>query len=90
MSFLALSLREAVYPPSIRVPIDIATFLSYVLPAVLGYFVIAVLAVIPQTHVLRLALWPVITLLSFRAAVSVDMSLGEPDRRFRNVVLVVS
>ncbi|KAI9574424.1 hypothetical protein HD554DRAFT_2229995 [Boletus coccyginus] len=90
MSLLALSLWEAVYPPSIRVPIDTATFVSYILPTVLGYFVVAVLAVTPQTHVLRLAFWSVITLLSFRAAVSVDMSLGEPDQRFRNAVLVTS
>jgi len=89
MSFLALSLWVAVYP-SIRVPIDIVTFVSYVLPAILGYFVVAVLAVTPHTHALRVALLPIVACLSLRAAVSVDMSLGEPDRRFRNTAFVVS
>ena len=65
-------------------------FVSHVLPPLLGYFFVAVLAVTPQTHILRVALWPVITLFALRAAVSVDMSLGEPDRKFRNTLFVVS
>ena len=72
------------------VPIDIMAFVSHVLPPLLGYFFVAVLAVTPQTHILRVALWPVITLFALRAAVSVDMSLGEPDRKFRNTLFVVS
>ena len=66
------------------------TFISHILPPLLGYFFAAVLAVTPQTHTLRVALWPVVTLFALRAAVSVDMSLGEPDRKFRNTSFIVS
>ncbi|KAF8552000.1 hypothetical protein OG21DRAFT_204815 [Imleria badia] len=54
------------------------TFVSFVLPPVIGYFVVAVLAVTPQTYTLRLALWPAVTLFALRAAVSVDTGLGAP------------
>jgi hypothetical protein len=66
------------------------SFVSHILPPWLGYFFIAVLAVTPQTHALRVASWPVVTLLALRTAVSVDMSLGEPDQKFRNSLFVVS
>ena len=90
MPFPSFVLMESGIFPSIRVPIDITIFVSHVLPPFLGYFFLAVLAVIPHTHVLRVSLWPIITLLALRAAVSVDMSLGEPDRKFRNTLFVVS
>ena len=54
------------------------TFASSVSPPVIGYFVIAILAVTPQTYGLRLALWPVVTLFALRAAVSVDTALAGP------------
>ena len=64
-------------------------FLSYAFLPILGYFVVAVLAVIPQTHALRIALWPVVTLLSLRAVASLDMSLDDPDQRYNNTLSVV-
>lgn len=76
--------------PSTKVPIDVITSVSYVLPPVVCYFVVAVLAVTPQTHTLRVALWPVIAFLALRAAISVDMSLGIPERKLFNVDLVAS
>ncbi|KAH0836314.1 hypothetical protein J3R83DRAFT_7863 [Lanmaoa asiatica] len=66
------------------------TFVSYILPPILGYYAVAVLAVTPRTHTLRVALWPVVALLALRAVASVDPTLGEPDRKFYNTVLVVS
>ncbi|KAH0826890.1 hypothetical protein J3R83DRAFT_4436 [Lanmaoa asiatica] len=66
------------------------TSVSYILPPVFGYYVVAALAVTPQTHVLRVVLWPIVTSLALRAAFSVDMSLGEPGRKFHNTMFVVS
>ena len=49
----------------------------------------AVLAITPKTHTLRMALWPVVALLTLRATVYVDMSPGEPDKKARNTFLLV-
>ena len=64
--------------------------LLYALLPVLGYFVVAGLAVTPHTHTLRLALWSVITLLALRAAASVDMSVTGPDQGYNYSILIVS
>ncbi|KAF8135098.1 hypothetical protein EV363DRAFT_1582292 [Boletus edulis] len=65
--------------PSTRIPIDGATFISHVLPPVVFYIASAVLAVTPQMHTVRVALWPLIALLALRAVLSVDMSYGKPE-----------
>ena len=83
------SLRDAFGVPPTKVPASTSTFASYAIPPVACYIVAAVLAVTPQTRAFRVALWPVLALLAFRAAVSVDMSHGDPDRIILNVNLVV-
>jgi len=89
-SFSGLSLRNVLGVPSTKFPIDSATFVSYVLPPLVCYIVVALLAITPQTRTLRVALWPLVALLALRAALSVDMSLGEPAQKFLNIDLVVS
>ena len=78
-----------VHLPSMRVPIDTMPFVLYAFLSILGYFVIALLAVTPHTHALRIGLWLVVTLLSLRAVASLDMSLDDPDQRYNNTLSVV-
>ncbi|KAI9569882.1 hypothetical protein HD554DRAFT_458450 [Boletus coccyginus] len=73
---------SAIGVPTSKAPIIIATLVSYVLPPVLFYFVMAVLAITPQTRALRVALWPVIALLALRT--SMDMALSDFERKFHN------
>ena len=87
--FAVSSLQNVLGVPPAKVPLDATTFVSYVIPPVICYFVVAVLAVTPQTRAVRVASWPVVALLAFRAAVSVDMSQGNPGRKFLNIDLVV-
>ena len=86
MSFAAM--WGVVGVPTAKVPINAATFVSYVLPPVLFYFVMAVLAITPQTRALRVALWPVVALLALRAAISVDMAPSNFERKFHNDLAV--
>lgn len=85
-----LALRNALGVPSTQIPIDGTTFVSYVLPPVVCFFVVALLAVTPRTRTLRVALWPLTALLALRAALSVDMSLGKAGYEFNNTNFVVS
>ncbi|KAF8552918.1 hypothetical protein OG21DRAFT_1464965 [Imleria badia] len=89
MSFTALSLRNALGVPSAKIPIDGPTFVSYVLPPLACYFVVAFLAVTPQTRTVRVALWPFVALLALRAALSLDMSLGKTEQKFNNINFVL-
>ncbi|KIJ16650.1 hypothetical protein PAXINDRAFT_168165 [Paxillus involutus ATCC 200175] len=91
MSLAALSfkLSDVLRIPPTRAPIDPTNFASYVLPPVLSYFAVAILAVTPQTHSLRVALWPLIALLALRAATSLDLSFDVPQRKLLNVDLVL-
>ena len=89
MSFTVSSLRDALGVPSTKLPINGPIFVSYVIPLVVCYFIVAVLAVTPRTRAIRVALCPVVALLAFRAAVSVDMSQGNPERKFFNIEYVV-
>lgn len=77
---------SAIGVPTSKAPVIIATLVSYVLPPVFFYFVMAVLAITPQTRALRVALWPVIALLALRA--SADMAFGNPERKFHNGLAV--
>ncbi|KAG6371923.1 hypothetical protein JVT61DRAFT_8932 [Boletus reticuloceps] len=88
-SFAVLSLRNALGVPSPKVPIDGTAFVLYVLPAFVCQFAVAVLAVKPQTHTLRVVLWPLVALLAARAALSVDMSLGKIEQKFNNTNFVL-
>ncbi|KAF8838747.1 hypothetical protein BDN67DRAFT_971059 [Paxillus ammoniavirescens] len=87
MSFAALSLSDVLQIPPTRVPIDPMNFISYVLPPVLSYFAVAILAVTPKTHSLRVALWPPVALLAWRAAMSLDLSFDIPQRKSLNINL---
>ena len=89
MSFATYStVWGAIGVPTTRAPINLATFVSYVLPPLLFYLVMAVLAITPQTRALRVALWPVIVLLALRAAFSVDMAPSNFERKFHNDLAV--
>ncbi|KAI6040569.1 hypothetical protein EDC04DRAFT_2602355 [Pisolithus marmoratus] len=72
-------------PVEERLPFNKYSFLAYILPAYLSYHVMALLVILPRTRLLRIALWPLITLLAFRAAVYIDFSGGDPKRTFVNV-----
>ena len=82
------SLRSALDIPSTHVPISPATFASYIVPLLVCYLAIAVLAVTPQTHAFRIALWPIIAWLALRA-VHIDMSSGKPELKLFNGELLV-
>lgn len=73
-----------------RVPISITALILYVLPPMVCYFVVAALAIMPRTGVLRAALWPVTCFLALRATVSVDMSPSQPWRNTINTSLIAS
>jgi len=85
---MSLAAMWAIGVPTKRAPINVATLVSYVLPPVLFYFVMAVLAVTPHTRALRVALWPVVVLLALRASFSVDTALSSYERKFQNDLLV--
>jgi hypothetical protein len=91
-SVVLLSLRNAlgIPGPSTEIPIDSTTFVLYVLPPLICYLIVALLAVTPQTRAVRVALWPLVALLALRAALSMDMSLGKPEQKFLNILMVVS
>ncbi|KAF8442305.1 hypothetical protein L210DRAFT_3536283 [Boletus edulis BED1] len=84
-----MSMWNALGLPSTRIPNDSTVFVSHVLPPVVCYFALAALAVTPQTHAVRVALRPLIVLLTLRAVLSVDMSRGEPEYSFLNTTLVL-
>ncbi|KIK92099.1 hypothetical protein PAXRUDRAFT_830283 [Paxillus rubicundulus Ve08.2h10] len=90
MSFAAMSLSDILQIPPTRAPADPTNFASYIVPPVLSYFAVAILAVTPETHSLRVALWPLVALLALRAGAFVDLSLDVPRRKGLNLNLVVS
>ncbi|KAF8552899.1 hypothetical protein OG21DRAFT_1485819 [Imleria badia] len=85
MFFTLLFLQYTVGVSSTEALVDEATtFISHVLPPMLCYFVMAVLAITPQTRTIRLALFPVMLLLALRAAVPMDVSLKGTERKFHH------
>ncbi|KAI6130072.1 membrane bound O-acyl transferase family-domain-containing protein [Pisolithus croceorrhizus] len=76
-------------PASERLSFDTYTFLAYILPPCLAYHVVALLVILPGTRILRIALWPLIALLAFRAAVYVDFTGGNPQRTFLNLIFAL-
>jgi hypothetical protein len=56
------------------------SFCYVLLPPFLCYYVTAVLVLIPETHIFRLAILPGTLYLAFRGATQIDMSFG--DNRF--------
>ncbi|KAG1815089.1 uncharacterized protein BJ212DRAFT_254497 [Suillus subaureus] len=76
--------------PIARVPLTTETFASGVLPPVVCYFTTACLVLLPRTQPVRIALWPITAILTFRAATSLDMSMGQPKLNFLNIDLQLS
>ncbi|KIO04294.1 hypothetical protein M404DRAFT_143647 [Pisolithus tinctorius Marx 270] len=72
-------------PVSERRPFDTSTFFAYIVPTCLSYYVAAVLVILPGTRVLRIALWPLVALLAFRATMGIDFTGGDPQKTFFNV-----
>ncbi|KAI6046699.1 hypothetical protein EDC04DRAFT_3102774 [Pisolithus marmoratus] len=70
---------------SATLPFDIYTFFVYVLPACLSFYIVAVLVILPGTRALRIALWPFVVLLAYRAAIFVDFSRKNPQQTYLNV-----
>ncbi|KAI6138130.1 hypothetical protein BKA82DRAFT_4250756 [Pisolithus tinctorius] len=63
-------------PVSERRPFDTSTFFAYIVPT---------LVILPGTRVLRIALWPLVALLAFRATMGIDLTGGDPQKTFFNV-----
>ena len=82
------SFLDAVGIPSTQVPISLTTLLSHVVPFAVSCIAMAVLATAPRTRAFRIAFWPIVTLLTVRAAF-VDWSLGRPELIFLNGELMV-
>ncbi|KAI6009032.1 membrane bound O-acyl transferase family-domain-containing protein [Pisolithus marmoratus] len=72
-------------PVSERLLLNTYTLFAYVLPPCFSYYAVALLVILPGTRVLRIALWPLIALLAFRAAVSVDFTGGDPILVYLNI-----
>ncbi|KAG6373500.1 hypothetical protein JVT61DRAFT_6658 [Boletus reticuloceps] len=76
MSFQApsavMSMWNALGLPSTRIPNDSTVFVSHVLPPVVCYFALAVLAVTPQMHAVRVA-----NMASHLSALRIQLSLEE-------------
>ena len=89
-SFTVLSFRNALDVPSIKIPTNGITFVLYVLPPLVCYFVVAVLAITPHTRTARVVLCPPTASLALRAALSMGMSLGKTERAIINAGFVVS
>ncbi|KAL4068169.1 hypothetical protein J3A83DRAFT_4097323 [Scleroderma citrinum] len=81
-------LDNILHVPSTKHPFDARSTIIYLLPACLSYFVTAILVILPGTRTLRIALWPLILLLAFRATVCVDLSNGDPQRTYLNMVML--
>ncbi|KAF8546979.1 hypothetical protein OG21DRAFT_1517737 [Imleria badia] len=89
-SFTLLRLHDTVGVSSTNGLIEeVTTFISHVVPPMLCYFVMAVLAITPQTRTIRLALFPAMVLLALRAAFPMDMSLKITERTLHQVYLQI-
>jgi len=87
---LCFRLLESVQLPSLdgRQPITIQSS-KYLLLAFSSYYATAVLVLLPRTFALRLAIFPVTLLLTFRAATLIDFSSGNTEFAHLNQGLVV-
>ena len=90
MSFIADPPFINTILPSTRYPFDIRSAITYLLPACLSYVTVAILVMLPGTRLLRIALWPLIALLAFRAAACVDFSNSDPQSTYHNTKFAVS
>ncbi|KAI5989068.1 membrane bound O-acyl transferase family-domain-containing protein [Pisolithus albus] len=72
-------------PVSERLPFNTSTFFAYILPACLSYLVTALLVILPGTRMYRVALFPLVALLAFRAPAYVDFTGGDPGQTWVNL-----
>ncbi|KAI6039567.1 hypothetical protein EDC04DRAFT_2568328 [Pisolithus marmoratus] len=82
---MSWTLLETLSIDILRAPPTICTLFTHVLPPCFSYYVVAVLVILPDTRTLRVAMWPLIIFLAFRAAVSVDFSFEDPRQTHLNV-----
>ncbi|KAG1795528.1 hypothetical protein EV424DRAFT_612501 [Suillus variegatus] len=85
-----LPLLDVLHLPTTRVLLTTETFASRVLPPVVCSFATAFLVLLPRTQSMRIALWPITAILAFRAATSLDMSMGQPKLALLNMQLQIS
>ena len=83
-------LNDTFHLSSTKQAFDVRSTITYLLPAFLSYIAFAILAIRPGTRTLRIALWPLVALLAFRAATCVDLSNGNPKNAWFNVDFAVS
>ncbi|KAL0954791.1 hypothetical protein HGRIS_003739 [Hohenbuehelia grisea] len=72
---------DLVPPPTTRQPLSYTSFVDELLPPLLSYYVTAVLACLPDTQIIRLALLPATLWMTFRAATSIDLVSQYDDER---------
>ncbi|KAG2058216.1 hypothetical protein BDR06DRAFT_950650 [Suillus hirtellus] len=82
-----LPLLDVLRLPTTKVLLTTETFASRVLPPVACCFATAFLVLLPRTKSVRIALWPITAILALRAAISLDMSMGQPKLAFLNMQL---
>lgn len=70
--------------PDDRVPITPALALRGLLPVYLIYYLMAVLAIKPDTLRFRLSLLPLGLILAFRAFTQYDVAAGNQNQKFQN------
>lgn len=70
--------------PDDRVPITPALALRGLLPVYLIYYIVAVLAIKPDTLQFRLSLLPLGLILAFRAFTQYDVAAGNQNQKFQN------
>jgi hypothetical protein len=63
-----LSLPDYLRPATARAPLTIENFVFNVVPPVVCYFITAFLVLLPRTQPIRVAIWPIMAFLAFRAA----------------------
>ncbi|KAG1859128.1 hypothetical protein C8R48DRAFT_714675 [Suillus tomentosus] len=85
-----LPLLDGLRLPTTKVLLTTETFAFRVLPPLACSFAIAYLVLLPRTQPVRIALWPITAMLAFRAATSLDMSMGQPDLTFLKMQLQIS
>ncbi|KAG2058212.1 hypothetical protein BDR06DRAFT_950642 [Suillus hirtellus] len=85
-----LPLLDVLRLPTTKVLLTTESFTSRVLPPVACYFVTAFLVLLPRTQSVRIALWPITAILAFRAATSLDMSMGQPKFTILDIDLQLS
>ncbi|KAH7912162.1 hypothetical protein BJ138DRAFT_1112620 [Hygrophoropsis aurantiaca] len=84
------NLRDILQLAPTKSALTLNGFVSDILPPIFCYFVTAVLVLIPRTHWIRLALWPITVVLALRATSSTDFALNDPRQAFWNIDLVLS